>query len=108
MSAGQSKEGLVPVPSAALLRTGATTLARRGLLDLQLAESADQWLQKAEECFSAAVARMTPYLKDGRYQEANEDEQHCALMRDYFVYLKRAVDAGPNYPKHWPNLQRHI
>lgn len=99
MSAGEPNEGLVPAPSAALVRAGATTLARRGLLDLQLTESADQWLQKAEECFSAAVAKMTPYLKDRRYQEANEDEQHCALMRDYFLYLRRAVDSSPNYPK---------
>src|ERR1700677_865291 len=99
MNGGEPKEGLVPGPSAAIVRAGATKLARRGLLDLQLAESADQWLQKAEECFSAAVDKMTPYLKDRRYQEANEDEQYCALMKNYFLYLQRAVDSSPNYPK---------
>ena len=65
-------------------------------LEVQLA---DQFLQRAEECFSVSVDRMWPYLKDGRYQEANEDEQHCSLMKEYFLYLQRAVDSSPNYPK---------
>ncbi|MGD0155077.1 MAG: hypothetical protein ABSB50_03200 [Terracidiphilus sp.] len=99
MSTGDPRESLVPATSAALVRAGAATLAKRGLNDLQLVESADQLLKKAEECFSGAVNRLAPYLKDFRYQEGIEDEEHCALMREHFLYLQRAVALAPNYPK---------
>ena len=75
MSQSDSNTALVPVQSSALAIRGSASLAKRGLGELQLLESAKRWFEKAKKAKS-----------EERFEES-------------FQCLQRAVALKPNTQK---------
>jgi hypothetical protein len=75
MSAGEEQAALVPVPSAALTKAGAKSLAARGRADLRVREEAEEWLQKGLEL---------------HHQQQYEDAFRC---------FERGIQLNPNHPE---------
>ena len=75
MSAGEEQAALVPVPSAALTKASAKSLAARGRADLRVREEAEEWLQKGLEL---------------HHQQRYEDAFRC---------FERGIQLNPNHPE---------
>ena len=75
-SENDTKASLVPVQRAALSRTGAASLATRGLRDLLEAESADAWCERGYELW----------------------HQGKSKWKDAVACCRRGLEVNPNHP----------
>ena len=94
MSQSDSNTALVPVQSSALAIRGSASLAKRGLGELQLLESAEAWFEKAKkakseerfeesyQCLKRVVALNPLHARCARFGLAMQTSMATASGRD--------------------------
>ena len=108
MKGPESQTALVPAQSTALVRKAAAKLAKRGLGDLWLLESAEEWFERAKtaksqnqlieffECLQRTVA-LDPEHRDGLDLLGMAYHDGIGTLRDQVAaveYFRRAAERG--------------
>jgi TPR repeat protein len=104
MSAGEeNRAALVPVPSTALTKAGAKSLAARGRADLRTREEAEEWLRRGLEFLRQAQIHKVFDDSESFYEEEPpcdrnlfadpNNRQECA-----FTCFERGIQLNPHHP----------